>query len=937
MGAGASTSATAEAFRNEASSIGPFNKIIAAQPALLLAKIEDLLIDEVQSYQETTLKVKIIRAHGLPDMDRKTKSDPYVAARLTRFGDKRKDFIVTSTVKNELSPSWNEGKGEVLTIEKVKGTDTLELRVYDDDSSSTEGISYWDDMIAKVQLSVMEQKRDMEVDLDGKGILAFSWERNVSFPVFDLEALIGKGEKPYDALHKMVQVYASAIPKDRHDDATKIINQFIQDWFAAEEKVEVEPAKVEAPPIRMRKEMREMSQAEQDRVVAAFKTMMISDKPGGSEMHRIGGYHGWPSTNPDGSKGFCAHRAENFPGWHRAYLLEMENALCEADKANGNDGNIGLPYWDWRRVELNGQCMPDSIRKNFGSDFKFPENFFDAKDGENKLTRDGYSGIRSEDELRERLLDADVKGKAEACIDTTKNSEHWQHASTEYRKGTPIETPHNSVHNCVGFPLTSLNYAGFHPIFHMLHCNVDRIHQKYLELMGPDECIAHLLDHQAAMEQDGLRNLAETPLLPFKKVGTASAEGDPSEFWTLREMMRIENFGYAYDVLPPKPKQNLEEMPTMALFEDVDVVRKLMGEDGEMKSLNLHVFVVKRGEGATFKPPATFSEFKGCANFSGTGAAFGGKGPLCVQCAETKPINILVDITQTLRSLGIASRHSAELVVVVEDEFGEMVSLDQVTATFGEQCVVPAPRIVGPYFEANQATIVQGSGESAAVMQLQKLLSNMGYYAGTIDGTFGEATKTAVLRAQKAAGLKADGIVGKVTMSKLIASVQDCPHKEDKATFAPGSKVTWWLGATPGSLNHEETGDVIAAAFQEWAVPTGLSFERVKDKVSADVKVTWSDMSSSNEFQFDGPGGKLGHADAQSLSFDAAERWELSAEKCTQAHQFNLAAVALHEIGHVLGLVHDDDPMAVMAPYYNESRTTLRSADVARAKALYAA
>ena len=34
-----------------------------------------------------------------------------------------------------------------------------------------------------------------------------------------------------------------------------------------------------------------------------------------------------------------------FPGWHRIYLQQFELALQAADKANGNDGKIGLPYW----------------------------------------------------------------------------------------------------------------------------------------------------------------------------------------------------------------------------------------------------------------------------------------------------------------------------------------------------------------------------------------------------------------------------------------------------------------------------------------------------------------------------------------------------------------------------------------------------------------
>ena len=679
-----------------------------------------------------------------------------------------------------------------------------------------------------------------------------------------------------------------------------------------------------------------MNPEEQQRVVDAFKTMMLSSTPGGSEFHRIAGYHGWPSTNPDGSKGFCAHRAENFPGWHRAYLLEIENALGEADKLNGGDGKLGLPYWDWRRAEVNGQVMPASIREHFGKEFKFPENFFNPENGENKLTREAFASLRSDKELRERLLDADVRGMADASLDLTKHADHWQHASTEYRLGTPIESSHNSVHNCVGFPLTSLNYAGFHPIFHLLHCNVDRIYEKYLQLNGPDECLAELIDHQAQMEAEGLTNLVDKPLLPFKKEGNASSDGNPEDYWTLRDMVRIENLNFSYDVLPPKPKENLEEMPTLALFPDVDVVRELMSKDGEMKSFNLHVFISKKGDNS-FAFPQSYAGIKANPHFAGTGAAFGGKGPLCKQCAETKPINIRVDVTATMKKLGLNSRHQVDVAVLCEDEYGTLVPLESVSSTFGEQCKIPAPKLVGPYFESTLlGPITSESPESARVQDLQRLLTGMGYYSGAIDGKFGDATKGALEQAQRGAGLKVDGVAGPATLSTLVKALQDFPHAEDKAKFGEMERhVRWYLGPSPGNLAHDDAIAVIASAFQEWAVPTGIVFEQAATAEEGDIKLCWSDLSQTNEFAFDGPGGKLSDAGDSTITFDSSEKWELTAEACEKPHQFNLAAVALHEIGHIIGLTHDDDPMAVMAPYYNKKRVSLRKSDIARATALY--
>ena len=37
--------------------------------------------------------------------------------------------------------------------------------------------------------------------------------------------------------------------------------------------------------------------------------------------------------------------------WHRAYLVELEQALQAADRALGNDGRIAVPYWDFTDID----------------------------------------------------------------------------------------------------------------------------------------------------------------------------------------------------------------------------------------------------------------------------------------------------------------------------------------------------------------------------------------------------------------------------------------------------------------------------------------------------------------------------------------------------------------------------------------------------------
>ena len=70
-----------------------------------------------------------------------------------------------------------------------------------------------------------------------------------------------------------------------------------------------------------------------------------------------------------------------------------------------------------------------------------------------------------------------------------------------------------------------------------------------------------------------------------------------------------------------------------------------------------------------------------------------------------------------------------------------------------------------------RTSLVRGDS-GPKVLALQKRLTELGYWLGTPDGSFGSLTQQAVWAFQKSAGLKRDGVVGPRTLKALGAGVR---------------------------------------------------------------------------------------------------------------------------------------------------------------------
>ncbi|KAM3708303.1 hypothetical protein ACB098_02G088500 [Castanea mollissima] len=149
----------------------------------------------------------------------------------------------------------------------------------------------------------------------------------------------------------------------------------------------------------------------------------------------------------------------------------------------------------------------------------------------------------------------------------------------------------------------------------------------------------------------------------------------------------------------------------------------------------------------------------------------------------------------------------------------------------------------------------------------------------------------------------------------------------------PSSKYHLTYGFLPGTPT--EAMSPVAKAFETWAANTHFRFSRAQDHTNADIKVSFHRRDHGDGHAFDGAGGILAHAWAPTdgrFHYDADEQWSVGAAP----NAFDLETVALHEIGHLLGLDHSSVEGAIMWPSIRPGVTQgLHRDDIDGIKALY--
>src|ERR1700753_437773 len=164
--------------------------------------------------------------------------------------------------------------------------------------------------------------------------------------------------------------------------------------------------------------------------------------------------------------------------------------------------------------------------------------------------------------------------------------------------------------------------------------------------------------------------------------------------------------------------------------------------------------------------------------------------------------------------------------------------------------------------------------------------------------------------------------------------VLEGPKWGGSALGTSGGAVTWAVDSTIPSyfLSY------ISAAFADWAGYGDITFQQVASTSTADIDFSLGYIDGLDNVLGQTSYSYSGSAFHQAeIEFDSGEGWHSTSSGVISNDNINFFVVALHEIGHALGLDHYNATPAIMNAVLNRSVTDLKQSDIDGIQALYGA
>jgi hypothetical protein len=257
-------------------------------------------------------------------------------------------------------------------------------------------------------------------------------------------------------------------------------------------------------------------------------------------------------------------------------------------------------------------------------------------------------------------------------------------------------------------------------------------------------------------------------------------------------------------------------------------------------------------------------------------------------------------------------------------------------------------------FQINLTSASLGD-QDQEISKVQGYLTRYGYLTTTLSPNTLDAPTSEALRSfQRVFGLEATGELDAATTEALelprcgtpdLGLIEGTEGGVSASFVLRGcaygkNRFTYRFVNGTGDITGTQERSAVRNAFNTWAnALCGITFEERTSGV-VDFEVGWFTGSHGDGNAFDGVGNTLAHgfypppcggSHAGECHFDDAETWSLTGSGGT----FDLETVALHEIGHLLGLEHSSVSGSVMFPSYGGVRRALTQDDLDGIRRLY--
>lgn len=162
-----------------------------------------------------------------------------------------------------------------------------------------------------------------------------------------------------------------------------------------------------------------------------------------------------------------------------------------------------------------------------------------------------------------------------------------------------------------------------------------------------------------------------------------------------------------------------------------------------------------------------------------------------------------------------------------------------------------------------------------------------------------------------------------------------------------GGTVTWSfaLPQTVDKFFHfdqaigPEFHGAVRSAFAKWASVANLEFVEVADATNVGIRVGFDYIDGRGGFigtaQYSYSGFSFGSLTAAEIRFETDEGWRFDGSRWVASYGGDFYALALHEIGHAIGLGHVYDPDLIMNWSLGVNLRDLGTGDILGARALY--